>query len=121
MLNLDHYKQDLLARERALSARLGRSVADARQPADDSAGDVGDESLSDELKDEQLTGAETDSTTLDLIHDALNRIEAGTFGACLVDGEPIEEKRLQAMPWTPYCLKHQEQLEAEQPIKTPTL
>jgi DnaK suppressor protein len=121
MLNVEQYKQDLLARERALSSRLGRTVASARESVDESAGDVGDESLADELKDEQLTGAETDSTTLDLIHDALNRIEAGTFGACLVDGEPIEEKRLQAMPWTPYCLKHQEMLEAENPIRTPTI
>jgi DnaK suppressor protein len=121
MLNLEQYKQDLLARQQVLAARLGRTVASAREPLDDSAGDIGDESVADELKDEQLTGAETDSTTLDLIRDALNRIEAGTFGACLIDGEPIEEKRLQAMPWTPYCLKHQELLEAERPIKTSTI
>jgi DnaK suppressor protein len=121
MMNLERYKQDLLARERALAARLERTVASAREPIDDSAGDIGDESVAGELKDEQLTGAEADSTTLDLIHDALNRIEAGTFGACLIDGEPIEEKRLQAMPWTPYCLKHQEMLEAENPIRTATI
>jgi len=29
-----------------------------------------------------------------------------------VDGEPIDEKRLEAMPWTPYCLKHQQLREA---------
>jgi DnaK suppressor protein len=121
MLNVEQYKQDLLAREQALTARIGRTIASARQPIDDSAGDTGDESVADELKDEQLSGAETDSATLDLIHDALNRIEAGTYGACLVDGEPIEEKRLKAMPWTPYCLKHQELLETEKPIKTPTI
>jgi DnaK suppressor protein len=120
-MNLEQYKQDLLAREKALVARLGRTVASAREPIDDSAGDIGDESVADELKNEQLTGAETDSATLDLVRDALNRIEAGTFGACLVDGEPIEEKRLQAMPWTPYCLKHQKMLEAENPIKTSTI
>jgi hypothetical protein len=51
MLNLEQYKQDLLAREQALSARLGRSVAGALQPNDESTGDGGDESLSHELKD----------------------------------------------------------------------
>jgi DnaK suppressor protein len=121
MLNLEQYKQDLLERQRTLTARLGRTVASARESIDEPAGDIGDESVADELKDEQFTGAEADSTTLDLIRDALNRIEAGTFGACLVDGEPIEEKRLQAMPWTPYCLKHQEMLEAENPIRTSTI
>jgi DnaK suppressor protein len=121
VLNLEQYKQDLLARQRSLAARIGRTVASARQPIDDSAGDIGDESVADELKEEQLSGAEADSATLNLIRDALNRIEAGTFGACLVDGGPIEEKRLQAMPWTPYCLKHQELLEAEHPIRTSTI
>ena len=45
MLNLEQYKQDLVAREQALSARLGRSVTSAREPTDESAGDIGDESL----------------------------------------------------------------------------
>jgi DnaK suppressor protein len=121
MLNLEQYKQDLLERQQALSARLGRTVASARETIDEPAGDIGDASVADELKDEQFTGAETDSATLDLIRDALNRIEAGTYGACLIDGEPIEEKRLQAMPWAPYCIKHQEMLEAENPVRTSTI
>ena len=77
-----------MARERALAARLGRTVASSRQPNDDAAGDIGDESVSDELKDEQLAGAETDSTTLDLIHDALNRIEAGTYATAVAMTTP---------------------------------
>jgi RNA polymerase-binding transcription factor DksA len=46
------------------------------------------------------------------VRDALRRIEAGTFVTCTVDGGPIEPQRLEASPWVPYCLKHQEQLEA---------
>jgi hypothetical protein len=30
-------------------------------------------------------------------------VDNGTFGTCLVDGGPIEEKRLDAAPWTPRC------------------
>jgi DnaK suppressor protein len=65
--------------------------------------------------------AELDSTNLQQMRDALRRIDEGTFGRCIVDGEPIEEKRLEAVPWTPYCLKHQEALEAVSPPTTPTL
>jgi RNA polymerase-binding transcription factor DksA len=39
----------------------------------------------------------------------------------VVDGGPIEEKRLEAVPWTPYCLKHQKLLEAASQTRTPTL
>jgi RNA polymerase-binding transcription factor DksA len=38
-----------------------------------------------------------------------------------VDGEPIEEKRLEAVPWTPHCLQHQQELEESAGIRTPTL
>jgi DnaK suppressor protein len=52
---------------------------------------------------------------------ALERIENGTFGICLVDNDPIEEKRLKAIPWTPYCLKHQQLMEKSRLVRTPTL
>jgi RNA polymerase-binding transcription factor DksA len=37
------------------------------------------------------------------VRDALVRVRVdnGTFGPCLVDGRPIEEKRLDDVPWTP--------------------
>jgi RNA polymerase-binding protein DksA len=38
------------------------------------------------------------------IYDALNRIEEGTFGICENNGERIPKKRLEAIPWTRYCL-----------------
>jgi Prokaryotic dksA/traR C4-type zinc finger len=41
---------------------------------------------------------------LSQVQDPLERIKNGAFGNCLADGEPIDEKRLEAVPWTPYCL-----------------
>lgn len=35
---------------------------------------------------------------------ALNRIEEGTYGICEVDGEPIPKQRLEAIPWTRFCV-----------------
>jgi RNA polymerase-binding transcription factor DksA len=43
---------------------------------------------------------------LELIDDALARIEAGTYGRCVVCGKPIPAGRLEALPETPYCLEH---------------
>jgi DnaK suppressor protein len=45
------------------------------------------------------------------VQDALKRIEAGTYGYCIVCGQAIPEKRLEAIPWTPRCLKDEEQVE----------
>ena len=58
-----------------------------------------------------LTLMESEEKTLHKIEQALSRIEDGTYGRCVADGEPIDEKRLEAVPWTPYCRKHQSELE----------
>jgi DnaK suppressor protein len=120
-MNPDKYKQRLLAREQELSARVERAMAAVREPGDGGARDSSDESVNDEGKDEQFTEAEADRTVLGQVRDALKRIDEGTFGTCAVDGGPIEEARLEAVPWTPYCLKHQQLREADAPPRTPTL
>ena len=117
----DHYKAGLLAQEQELSARIERSINRGREPGDDSAHDVGDESAADELKSEQFAEADADRVVLTQVRDALKRIDDGTFGVCVIGGEPIEEARLEAMPWTPYCMKHQKAREKADPPRTPTL
>jgi DnaK suppressor protein len=42
---------------------------------------------------------------------ALQRIEKGTYGRCVDCGQPIPEKRLQAIPWAARCIKDEERLE----------
>ena len=48
------------------------------------------------------------------ISDALVRMEAGTYGICEETEEPIEEKRLIAIPWTRLSLEGAEVREREQ-------
>lgn len=43
---------------------------------------------------------------LEQIEAALERIASGTYGTCLVCGAAIPEGRLEARPWTPYCVNH---------------
>lgn len=45
------------------------------------------------------------------IGQALERLDNGTYGKCVVCGEPIPEKRLEAIPWAARCVKDEEQLE----------
>jgi DnaK suppressor protein len=43
---------------------------------------------------------------LEQIDAALARIGAGSYGVCGVCGDGIAEGRLEARPWTPYCIRH---------------
>ena len=112
-MNIEHLKNKLQKMEKELSARVQSHMQNGReQTRDISVRDRADASVADEASSQEFTEAELDSTVLQQVRDALQRIENHSYGKCLVDGEPIEAKRLEAMPWTPYCLKHQQSLEA---------
>ena len=120
-MNIQHYKQRLLDLEKSLCARIGQETDQGRGEFIDSAHDVGDASVADEMASEEFTQAEHNADVLQQVRDALGRMDDGTFGMCVVDGGPIEEPRLEAVPWTPYCLKHEQRLEAAASSRTPTL
>ena len=50
-------------------------------------------------------------TVLGLIEAALKRIADGSFGICVGCGDEIQDQRLQALPWTQFCLRCQGELE----------
>ena len=120
-MNIHHYQERLLDLEKTLSARIRRETDQGRGEFLDSAHDVGDASVADEAASENFIGAERDEDVLKQVRDALGRVNDGTFGTCIVDGGPIEAARLEALPWTPYCLKHAQRLEAAAPSRTPTM
>jgi len=110
----------LVTLEGELAERVGTEVENARNTRDELA-DPGDVAHVDEIKDEYFTLATTDSEILAEVRAALRRLDEGTYGRCVVDGGPIEEKRLESVPWTPYCLKHQSEIEERARLRTPSL
>jgi DnaK suppressor protein len=121
MVKLEQYKQQLLAEEQRLVKTFEDTAKSARESSGESVADWSDLGVNDEEKGEDFEEADRGSKTLQQVREALKRVDAGTFGQCLVDGRPISEKRLNAIPWTPYCLEHEQQLEARNPPRTPTL
>jgi len=117
-MNASRYKQRLIELEASLSSRTAREVKSGRDQLIDTAADAGDESVADEAESEDFTEAQLDATILQQVQDALRRIENGTYGQCLIDGGPIDPKRLDAVPWAPYCIRHQKLLEAASRPKT---
>jgi len=117
-IDVERYRQRLLELEQELTRKIGRDVETARQSTDDQPDSV-DQSVVDELRDEYLTLATTDTDVLVQVRAALERIENGTYGRCVVDDTPIDPNRLEAVPWAPYCAKHQAEAEARAALRTP--
>lgn len=70
--------------------------------------DVGTENYDQEFT---LSLIENEQGTLELIHDALVRIDAKTFGICEECGQPIAKPRLQAIPYARHCIDCARELE----------
>jgi DnaK suppressor protein len=119
-VNIDDYRRRLLELEQQLVERLGKEAETARDARDDQP-DPGDVANVGELKEEYFALAQSDSAVLAEVRAALRRIDDGTYGTCVVDGGPIDANRLESVPWTPYCLKHQSKLEERARMRTPSL
>ena len=50
-------------------------------------------------------------TAQGMVESALARIREGSFGECINCGNEINAKRLEAVPWTRYCIACQEKIE----------
>ena len=64
--------------------------------------DVGTENYDQEFTLELI---ENEQETLDLVNEALARLDKGKFGLCVECAEPIAKPRLQASPYTRHCIR----------------
>ncbi|REK09859.1 MAG: hypothetical protein DWQ37_17260 [Planctomycetota bacterium] len=55
--------------------------------------------------DENIAIAQNEEQMLEDVEAALERLEAGQFGDCQQCGRPIPKQRLDAIPYTPYCIE----------------
>ncbi len=55
-----------------------------------------------------IRNLDRESNLLRNVRAALRRIEEGNFGVCLHCEEDINPKRLNAVPWAPFCIACQE-------------
>ena len=92
--------------ERLKDLAKNREVSD--ETVDDSAQDMVDRATSAYTKEFAYSLSESERKILLLIDQALERIEAGTYGSCVHCGQPCQEKRLEAVPWARHCFDCQE-------------
>jgi RNA polymerase-binding protein DksA len=109
-LDLDHFRFELERERKRLRAALDtvnhrgslvEETGDLAIGTDDHLADSASETFMRELDDGLGENAEQ---LLAQIEAALARIDAGTYGVCLVCGRPIGEERLSAVPYATMCI-----------------
>ncbi len=109
----ERLKRVLESRRDEALEMLTRLGEEARNLDDDSPQDSADQSISSVSKESLFQQSSQRRRSVRLIEAALHRIQEGTFGVCDACGRDIQIRRLDALPWTQFCLRCQEKREEE--------
>ena len=102
------YRDRLLARRESLFSQVTEAEMSSRERDLEATQDPADMAANAYTKELLISMSANDRKLLQLIDEALERVEGGEYGECVNCGEPVSEKRLDAVPWTRYCLKCQD-------------
>lgn len=105
------YEDALRRKQQELIDSYERDKAAGNAQPDDGIQDLADKAASAYSKELNFSLSDGERNSLKLVEEALGRIREASFGACTNCGNTIGEKRLQAIPWTPYCIDCQELVE----------
>jgi DnaK suppressor protein len=118
---INHYRRRLLAMKKRLGGDLSELENEALRPVGGEASgnlsdvpvhpaDLGTENFEQELT---LDLIENEARILEEVDHALTRIEQGTFGRCENCGREISRERLEALPYTRYCIRCARKFQAQ--------
>src|SRR5712692_5912686 len=102
------YRQRLLEKEKELLTGITRIQRDGRKSDIVGAQDMADQADSCYTKESLFQQSSNARDLLVLVRAALRREEKGGFGLCVECGEPVQKKRLEAVPWARHCVVCQE-------------
>lgn len=108
---LEQFKKQLEQRQQDLRKVVTRTQEDGRIADSEAAQDIADRAANSYTKEFLFAQSNNDRQLLGMVENALGRIREGSFGECINCGNEINPKRLEAVPWTRYCIQCQEKVE----------
>ncbi len=108
---LESFKKRLETRQQELRRTVTRTQQDGRSADEDTAQDIADRAASSYTKEFLFSQSNNDRGLLQLVEEAIQRLEEGRFGLCVQCGGEMQHKRLEAVPWARHCIPCQEKQE----------
>jgi DnaK suppressor protein len=109
----DEFRKLLAAKKESIIRKLSATITESKEMESNVAQDVVDKAETSYTKEFLLSLTDTEREQLLMIDEALKRLEYAEFGVCQLCGKDVGGKRLEAIPWTPYCIDCQEKAEEE--------
>jgi DnaK suppressor protein len=107
---LSYFKDKLLQKQLSLMDMVQRTEGYGREK-DQNTQDIADMAVESYTKEFMFGKSAGDRQILQLIQEALDRIEDKSYGTCVHCENEIQPKRLEAVPWTRLCIQCQDLLE----------
>jgi len=108
---LEYYKKKLVTRRDELMRGIARTEQEGREADEDPTVDLADKAANSYTKEFLFGQTHNDRGLLALVEAALARIKDEEFGECGACHQELQQKRLEAVPWTRYCITCQEKQE----------
>ena len=105
------YKKRLLERKQQLQETVSKTEQDGREADEEVAPDISDKATNSYTKEFLFKQSNDDHFILQLIDEALGRLDNKEFGACVACGGDMQVKRLEAVPWARHCIECQKKQE----------
>jgi DnaK suppressor protein len=102
------FRDKLLDRRESLVGQVQQAELYSRERDSEATQDPADMAANAYTKELLVSMSDNDRQLLNLIDEALERIEEGSYGRCVRCGEVLPEKRLDAVPWARHCVRCQD-------------
>jgi DnaK suppressor protein len=101
----------LLDQRQEMYDLYNQDIRAGQESADDGTEDIVDRANNHYNRELMFSLSDSERQRLIQIEDALRRMDQGTYGRCSNCGGPINPRRLEAVPWTRFCIDCQELVE----------
>ena len=102
------FRDRLTERRQSLVGQVQQAELYSRERDAEATQDPADMAANAYTKELLVSMSDNDRQLLNLIDEALERMDDSGYGKCVRCGQPLPEKRLEAVPWARHCVKCQE-------------
>jgi DnaK suppressor protein len=101
-------RRQLMQQKQEIISMYQQDVRAGQESADDGTEDIVDRANNSYNRELMFSLSDSERQMLLHVEDALRRIDDGAYGRCSNCGQEINMLRLQAVPWTRFCINCQE-------------
>ena len=104
-------REKLILKKEEILVAYNKNKTYGKEADEDGAQDIADKAANSYTKEFLFRLSNNERDMLQLVDEALIRIEGRRYGVCVVCEDEMDKKRLEAVPWAKRCISCQEKQE----------